>query len=100
MGPVDLAVHMSRGAREFFPFPLFKRTDLFKLRFRKFSTLLEASDLLRLLVMFTMLWRYIAQSANEVHEAVSCLRAVCGPLCSLLGMVLLFNRTDLFNLRF
>ena len=32
-----------------------------------------------------MLWRYVAQSANEIHEAVSCLRAAFGTLSSLLG---------------
>ena len=85
MGPVDLAVHMSRGARDFFPFPLFKRTDPFNLRFCKCSTLPESSDLLCFLVVFTMLWRYVAQSANEIHEAVSCLRAAFGTLSSLLG---------------
>ena len=64
---------------------LFNRTDLFNLRFCKLSTLPSSSDLLRLLVAYTMVRRYVAQSANEVHEAVSCLRAAFGTLSSLLG---------------
>ena len=77
--------YVSGGLTNSFLFPLFKRTDLFNLRFCKLSTLPEPSDLLRFLVVFTMLWRYVAQSANEIHEAVSCLRAAFGTLSSLLG---------------
>ena len=86
MGPVDLAVHMSRGAREFFPFSALQaHGSLQSALLYKFSTLPESSDLLCFLVVFTMLWRYVAQSANEIHEAVSCLRAAFGTLSSLLG---------------